>query len=369
MNWKEQIRNSIKTIDQLEKLVALTESEKGELNKVIERYPMQITPYYASLIDWTNPEDQLRKKVVPSTDELKAINTTDTDDSYEEQKSKVLPGLEHKYNSTALLLVADACASYCRECFRKTFVSKTQECFGREVLSESDYGTIIDYLRAHKEIDDVLITGGEPLLLSNKKLDNLLEMITSVESVKKVRIGTKIPAYLPQRITEDKKLVDVLEKYADKVELRIIAHYNHPRELTDESRAAIKQLKNAGMRVYNQTALLKGINDTPEVLRDLLVELDNSGIIPYYVFERMTQKGTAHLGVPTAEGFKIFDEAISGLEGTAQTAKYVIPKPEGKLQVLDVYEKDGMNYARVKYLKTAQDYAGPKSFEMKLANN
>jgi KamA family protein len=368
--WQEQIKNCIRTVEDLEQRCSceFKPTEKRTLQEITEKYPMSITSHYASLIDWKNRDDPLRRIVVPEIEENLKPGVCDTDDGYGEEKSTVLSGLEHKYGPTALLLVTDQCPSICRECFRKAYVSKDQKDFQRNVLTPSNYQKAADYIKQHPEIDDVLISGGEPLMMCSSVLDSLLSALIQAPNVKKIRIGTKMTAYLPQRITEDEGLKKVLEKYSDKIQIRVIHHFNHAREISPESKEAIKKLSKLGIRHYNQAVLLKGVNNNSETLRELFTELDNSGVIPYYLFQKMPQRGTAHLEVPLDKGFKLFQEAYFGLGGTAQTVKYVIPDEDGKRQVLDVCERDGRTFVKTRCLKVARQYQGPINFETEVSS-
>jgi L-lysine 2,3-aminomutase len=204
-------------------------------------------------------------------------------------------------------------------------------------------------------------------MLSAGMLDLLLtSLIKNAPNIKTIRIGTKIFSYLPQRISEDKELLNVFQKYANKIDLRIMHHLQHPKEITSEMKESVKITKKLGIGHYSQTVMLRGVSDNPKILKQLFQEMDSIGIVPYYVFEKMPQKGTAHLSVSTEEGFNIFKEATYGIEGTAQTAKYVIPNQIGKLHIIDIYEKEGKKFAKARYLKVERNYKGPIEFEMKL---
>lgn len=368
MSWEEQLKNPIRTIDDARKLGAkISKEEQRTLEEVAREFPIKITPYYADLIHWEDPKDPLRRLVFPCPEEVEKIGTTD--DGYGDEPNTVteIPGLEHKYDPTVLVLSTNACAGFCRECFRRTLVREEKQKDFRSVLNPGQYPSVKRYICDHKEISDVLISGGEPLMLPTNKLMDLIDNVLAV-NVKTLRIGTRMFSYLPQRISQDSRLLELLN-YGNlrRRSIRFVHHLQHPREITDEMKEAIKKTQEKGIGHYSQTVLLKGVNDNPKVLRQLFQEMDAIGIVPYYVFELMKQKGTTHLGVPTAEGFRIFQEAQEGLEGTAQTAKYVIPCETGKLQILRVNSTAERTSADARYLKTRRNYEGQKELTISLS--
>ena len=315
----------IKYINKLEKLEHLSEEEVEQLKPVAEEYAFRTNDYYNSLIDWDDPDDPLRRLIVPQTDEL--INWGELDASGEKSYQPV-EGLEHKYNSTALLLCNDVCAAYCRFCFRKRLFQNDND----EVVKDVSQG--IEYIRKNKIITNVLLTGGDPLVMSTKRLEVIFEQLSAIDHVKIIRIGTKIPGFNPFRITQDESLVDLIERYSKKLRIYVMAHFNLERELTDEAILSLDMVRHAGASVVNQTPIIRGINDSSEELRNLFNKLSFIGVQPYYIFSCRPTAGNKSFAVPVEKAYQIFQEAKVENSGLANTARFVMSHKAGKVEVV-----------------------------------
>jgi KamA family protein len=313
-------------ITSIEQISQLSEKNRSKLTKVTDKFLFRSNEYYQSLIDWDDPNDPIRRIVIPNIRELSSWGRLDASD--EEVYTKV-PGLEHKYEFTALLLVNDVCGAYCRFCFRKRIFMNENDEITRDVSSG------IEYIRQHKEINNVLLTGGDPLIMSTVKLENIIKPLRKMDHVKIIRIGTKIPAFNPYRILSDPSLFEMLSKYSTaEKKIYIMAHYNHPRELTEISIEAMDQLRQAGVITVNQTPLIRGVNDDPGVLSDLFNKLSYSGIPPYYLFLCRPTLGNKTYAVPIEKAFDIFERARMNCSGLAKRARLVMSHSTGKIEVI-----------------------------------
>lgn len=277
-NWKWQLANSLIGADGVARL--LGENDHCELAGVVRRYPFRATPYYLSLIDWRNPLDPIMKQCVPSEHELGDGNAEFVDDPFDEKGHIPVPGLIRRYHNRAVLLAGTSCPVYCRHCTRKNLLDR---------LEPVNLKAVVAYLRANPEIREVIVSGGDPLLLEDDQLESVLSLLRSIESVEVLRLGTRAPVTMPMRITAG--LTGMLSRYEP---LWINTQFNHPREITPDSEAACRTLVKAGMAVSNQTVLLKGINDSEETLVTLCNGLQRIMVRPYYVFQCDPVAGTAH---------------------------------------------------------------------------
>ena len=266
--------------------------------------------------------------VVPSIDELCESGELDPSDELSITKTV---GLEHKYSPTALFLCTDQCFGYCRYCFRRRLRYKKDS--SNEVAR--DFKAQVEYIREHAEIDNVLLSGGDPLMLPNEILDGLLGDLLSIEHVKMVRIGTKAPVFLPQRFTTDPEIISILKKYSSpESRLYIVTHFNHPREITGESSDAIRLLNDAGVFVMNQSVMLRDVNDEPDTLAELFNRLAYIGVRPYYVFQCRPVKNSTHFQLELAESYRILKEARRKMSGLAKTARLIMSHSSGKIEIL-----------------------------------
>lgn len=324
----EELEGAISTLKQLEEHVAINLQEETMLEQVIQIHPMRVTPYYLSLINWNDPHDPIRKMAVPSIEELNLEGFYDTSGEAENTK---MPGLQHKYNETALILATNRCATYCRYCFRKRLVGLPTD----EILKR--FEEAVAYVAEHKEINNVLISGGDPLVLKNEIIEKFLEALSSIEHLKFVRIGSRVPVTLPSRLF-DSEILAIFRKYSkDERRLYVVTHFNHPREITPQSIKAVSNLIKSGVVLSNQTVLLKGINDDPETLAALMNRLASIGVTPYYVFQcRPVKRVKHHFQVPICEGVRIVEKAKENCNGLSKRFKYIMSHKTGKIEILGI---------------------------------
>ena len=307
-DWRWQLRNRIRDLASAETLFTLTESERAAIEGRTGMLPLGITPYYAALLDPEDASCALRRTKIPTMAEFEVTGDECADPLGEDAHSPV-PGLVHTYPDKALFLVTDFCATYCRYCTRARMVG------GGEFLPEKRmWETALDYIRAHPEIRDVLLSGGDPLILSDARLDWVLSRLHEIPHVEFLRIGTKVPAVLPYRITPD--LLAILRKYPP---LFLSIHFTHPAELTAEVRQACNRLADAGIPTGGQTVLLKGVNDDPEIMRALNLGLLRVRCKPYYLHQCDPIQGSAHFRTPVSTG----QDIIRSLHG--HTTGYAVP--------------------------------------------
>jgi len=290
---------------------------------------MRITRYYMSLIDWSDPDDPIRKMIVPSVGELNLSGSYDTSG---EQESTKMPGLQHKYSQTALILATNRCASYCRYCFRKRLVGLPT----KETLRRAD--NAIEYIMEHKEINNVLITGGDPFVLQTKVIGKLLDKLSTISHLDFIRFGTKVPVTFPDRILEDNELLTLLGSNSLKNRrIYVVTQFNHPREITRKSSDAVDLLLRSGVIVNNQTVLLKGVNDDPKILAELQNKLVSIGVNPYYVFQcRPVKRIKKNFQIPLYKGYEIVEDAKKRLNGHSKRFKYIMSHRTGKIEIVGI---------------------------------
>ncbi len=323
-----------KIINDVRKLPIRDARTLARIQAVAERYPFLSNDYYLSLVDWDDPDDPIRRIVVPHPEEF--FGAGDMDPSREKDYT-VAPGLQHKYRQTALLLVTSACAGLCRYCFRKRLFLKEGGKRPRYTLSSLPRAA--RYLREHEEITSVLITGGDPLTLPTKTLDRILSALDGIPHIRTIRIGSKVPAYNPFRILRDPELPELVRRYSRKDRrLYVITHFLHPRELTPPALEALDLLSSAGALLANQTPLIRGVNDHPDVLEELFRALAAAGDPPYYVFQCRPTRGNAIYAVPIEEGIRIFYTAQGRCTGLASRVRYVMSHAKGKLEILGKHQ-------------------------------
>ncbi len=306
-DWKWQLRNAFTSIDDLKKIMKLSEKEIMAINNLKGRLPLRITPYFASLIYNTKFSDPMRRNVIPVVEELLTHNTEQSDPLHEKSFSPV-KGIVHRYPDRVLFTVTQVCSNYCRYCTRSHSVGKLDK------LGRQDFEKAFSYIAAHREVRDVLISGGDPLTLSDEILDYILSNIRKIDHVEIVRIGTRIPVVLPQRITDN--LINILKKYHP---LFISLHFSHPAEITDECAKACTKLADNGFPLGSQTVLLKGINDNVPVMKELMHKLLRIRVRPYYLYQCDLIPGSGHFRTTVKKGLEI----IKGLRG--YTSGYAVP--------------------------------------------
>lgn len=316
-DWRWQSRNRFKTLAQFERVLELSDDERSAMSTGGMLLPTGVTPYYMSLLDPTDPMQALRRTVIPSSNEFKRF-PGEADDPLGEDGHSPVPGLVHRYPDRVLLLALDFCSTYCRYCTRSRVVGH-----GEIAPSDARLEKIFSYLEQATEVRDVLISGGDPLALSEDKLDYILGRLRAIRHIEFIRIGTKMPAVLPQRIT--KELTTVLRRHHP---IWMSLHYLHPDECTPESRQACERLADAGIPLGSQTVLLKGVNDSVPVMKDLMHKLLTMRVRPYYLYQCDPISGSAHFRTTVKKGLEI----IEGLRGHTTgygVPTYVIDAPGG----------------------------------------
>ena len=322
---------SVRYLTKLSQVRQFNAEELQKLREVEEKYKFRTNEYYLSLIDWDDPDDPIRKIAVPTVEELE--NWGDVDASLESRYTK-LRGIQHKYPDTALLLIVNVCGTFCRFCFRKRLFFKENV----ETISP-DISDNIEYIKQHSEITNVLLTGGDPLVLSTSKLEKIISKLREIEHIKIIRIGSKIPASNPYRITEDPTLLEMIRGYSfPRKKIYIITQFNHPRELTEIAVEALDKLRDAGAILSNQTPLMRGINDNPDVLSELLRKLSFVGNPPYYIFQMRPTVGNKPFAIPLVKSYEIFQQALAQVSGLAKRTRLIMSHSTGKIEIMAVTE-------------------------------
>jgi lysine 2,3-aminomutase len=309
-------RTLTKCITSPEELAGLFRVGSAELSAVAGRYPMRITPHYLGLIE--KPGDAIWRQCVPDPAEL--ADLSQSPDPLDEERLSPVPGLIHRYPDRVIWIASSACAVYCRFCMRKRGVG----CHGIASASQEE---AIDYIASRPEIRDVILSGGDPLLLSDDRLDSILTALRKIRHVEIIRIGTRVPVTFPERITA--RLVRMLKRHHP---LYVNTHFNHPREITPESARACARMADAGIPLGNQTVLLKGVNDDPLVMRELMQRLLAIRVRPYYIHQMDLVQGTAHFRTPVTDGLAVM-KALRGHTSGLAVPHYVIDLPGGKGKV------------------------------------
>jgi lysine 2,3-aminomutase len=332
-----------KYLTKIEQLEQLSEQEKTELKKVVEKFAFRCTNYYLSLIDWNDPDDPIRRLIIPRLEELEEWGRLDPSD---EQTYTIIPGLEHKYNSTVLFLVSNVCDGICRYCFRKRVFINPQQEYIRDLTAA------VQYIKEHSEITNVLLTGGDPLVLKPSKLENIIRQLREIEHVQIIRIGTKVPAFNPNRIIEQPDLLQMISKYStNQKRIYLMTHFIHPRELTELSVKAVGLLLGNGAILANQCPLIRGVNDKPEVLAKLFAKLSFIGVVPYYIFQCRPAVGNKPYTVPIEEGYQIIEQAKTLVSGLAKRVRFVMSHSSGKIEIIGKTEEN----IYFKYHRAAND--------------
>ncbi|MBG0763981.1 MAG: lysine 2,3-aminomutase [Tissierellales bacterium] len=307
-DWKWQVRNRINTVDQLKDIINLTEKEEEDISKVLDKFRMGITPYYAAQMDKEDHTCPIRMQAVPTIAETH-IGAADMTDPLHEDEDSPVEGLTHRYPDRVLFLVTDQCSMYCRHCTRRRFAGQQDKAVSTDKIDKQ-----IEYIRNTPEVRDVLLSGGDALLISDEKLEYIIKKLREIPHVEIIRIGSRTPVVCPQRITDD--LVNMLKKYHP---IWLNTHFNHPKEITPESTEAIAKLADAGIPLGNQSVLLRGINDCVHVMKDLVQQLVKIRVRPYYIYQCDLSLGIEHFRTTVGKGIEIME----GLRG--HTSGYAVP--------------------------------------------
>lgn len=316
-DWTWQLKNRITTLEQIERHMVLTPEERAGCLFANQKLALAITPYFFNLIDRDDPDCPIRKQLIPRVGETQ-VSQEEMLDSLGEDEHSPVPGLVHRYPDRVLFLVTDRCAAYCRYCTRSRLVSNAQH-----YDFHPEYEQALRYIESHPEVRDVLLSGGDPLLLSDKKLEHLISRLRAIKHVEFIRIGSRIPVFLPQRITP--ALCDIFKKYGP---VWMSIHVNHPKECTQELKDACERLAFAGVPLGNQSVLLKGVNDDPEVMKALVHRLLRMRVRPYYIYQMDLITGGAHFKVDVRKGIEII-KALRGHTTGYAVPQYVIDAPGG----------------------------------------
>lgn len=307
-DWKWQVRNRITNVEELKKVINLTAKEEEDITAVIQNFRLGITPYYASLMDPDDPRCPVRMQAVPV---LAENHTSDADmlDPLHEDEDSPAPGLTHRYPDRVLFLVTDQCSMYCRHCTRRRLAGETDS-----ARSMEDINQCIEYIRRTPVVRDVLLSGGDCLLISDDKLEYIISELRKIPHVEIIRLGSRTPVVMPQRITDN--LVNMMKKYHP---IWLNTHFNHPKEMTPDAMEACRKLADAGIPLGNQSVLLRGVNDCSHIMRDLVHVLVKNRVRPYYIYQCDLSLGIEHFRTKVAKGIEI----IEGLRG--HTSGYAVP--------------------------------------------
>ncbi len=325
-DWRWQMRNRIRTLAQLSKSMPHLPISKG-MADAADKFPLAITPYYASLIRTMDSSDPILQQCIPQRQELYDPECL-MDDPLAEDEDMPVPGLVHRYPDRALLIATSTCAMYCRHCTRKRVAGHREECISALRLAQ-----VTQYLTEHPEVKDVVVSGGDPFTMATSAIERILQALRAVPSVEIIRIGSRTPVTMPMRITGD--LVNMLKKYQP---LFVNTHFNHPVELTPEATQACARLIDNGIPVANQSVLLRGINDDPLLMEELCRNLIKRRVRPYYMFQCDLVRGVEHFRTPLTRGIEIMEYLRGRLSGLA-IPTYVVDAPHGggKIPVLPNY--------------------------------
>ncbi|MDA8227913.1 MAG: lysine 2,3-aminomutase [Desulfitobacterium hafniense] len=316
-DWRWQMSNRISSLKDLKNLTSLSPEESLDIEQCLTQFRMAITPYYFSLMDLENPNCPIYKQSIPSIDELYS-SSADLDDPLHEDSDSPVPGLTHRYPDRVLLLVTDQCAMYCRHCTRRRFAGAHDR-----QRSKKEFQLAINYIKSHPEVRDVLLSGGDPLTVHDDTLEFLLSSLRRIPHVEIIRIGTRIPVVMPQRITQ--QLVEMIKKYHP---VWVNTHFNHLKEITPEAEKAISMLANAGIPLGNQSVLLKGINDCSVTMKELVQKLVKIRIRPYYLYQCDLSKGIEHFRTSVSTGIHII-EMLRGHTSGLAVPTFVVDAPGG----------------------------------------
>jgi len=326
-DWHWQVRHRIQSVDDLDKIIALTAEEKRDISKVLEVFRMGITPYYASLMDADDPSCPVRRQAVPTIGETMS-SAFDMHDPLDEVADSPVPGLTHRYPDRVLFLITDQCSMYCRHCTRRRFAGQNDSGMAWESIERG-----IEYIKNTSAVRDVLLSGGDALLMADHKLEEIIKRLREIPHVDVIRLGTRTPVVMPQRITDD--LVNMLKKYHP---IWLNTHFNHPKEITPDSSRACLKLVDGGIPVGNQTVLLRGVNDNPQIMKELVLGLVRIRVRPYYIYQCDLSMGIEHFRTKVSKGIEIMEALRGHISGYAVPTYVVdVPGGGGKTPVMPQY--------------------------------
>ncbi len=316
-DWRWQLKNRVTTLEELKAKFPLTAEEEEGVKHTLETLRMAVTPYYLSLINPDDVHDPVRLQAIPSSKESHQADSDLLDPLHEDADSPV-PGLTHRYPDRVLFLITDMCSMYCRHCTRRRFAGQKDE-----AVSNAQIDNAIDYIARTPQVRDVLLSGGDALLMSDKKLEGIIKKLRAIPHVEIIRIGSRVPVVMPQRITDD--LCNMLKKYHP---IWLNTHFNHPNEITEESAEACRKMADAGIPLGNQSVLLKGVNDCPHIMLKLVNELVKIRVRPYYIYQCDLSMGLEHFRTTVSKGIEII-ESLRGHTSGYCVPTYVVDAPGG----------------------------------------
>ena len=341
----DDMRNRVKYIRRLDQVEQLSAQQRDRLGPVASRYVFRANDYYLGLIDWDDPEDPIRQLIIPREEELLEWGSLDASN---EESVTVARGVQHKYTDTVLLLCNEVCGAYCRYCFRKRLFMDEND----EVTNDVSEG--LRYVADHPEVTNVLLTGGDPLLMSTRRLVEIFEALRAIPHVRIIRLGSKMPAFDPYRVLNDPELQAAFRAYSTPQQrIYLMAHFDHPRELTDLAIRGLDACIRNGVICVNQCPLIKGINDDPYVLSEMYSTLSYIGCTPYYLFQGRPTAGNKPYELPIVEGWKIFQHALMLGSGLARRARYCMSHETGKVEIMSI--DDAHMYLRYHQAKFDDD--------------
>lgn len=338
-------RRKVKYVRSLNQVEQLSAEERRRLQAVSEEFVFRANDYYLNLIDWDDPADPIRQLIIPREEEL---NDWGRLDASNEKSVTVARGVQHKYVDTVLLLCNEVCGAYCRYCFRKRlFMDDNEE-------ATNDISEGLRYIARHPEVNNVLLTGGDPLLMSTRRLVEIFEALRGIPHVKIIRLGSKMPAFNPFRVLDDEQLQAAFRRYSTpERRIHLMAHFDHPRELTEEAVAGIDACLGNGLICVNQCPLIGGVNDNAEVLAEMFERLSFIGCPQYYLFQGRPTAGNEPYAVPIVRGFRLFQQALRRGSGLARRARFCMSHERGKVEVLGI--DDDLIYMRFHQAKDPAD--------------
>lgn len=350
-DWRWQCAHRLTTADEVAEYLQLDDKEKADIDTCLKRFRMAVTPYYASLIDIKDPDDPIRKICIPSIEETLPCNE-DLADPLGEEKDSPVPHIVHRYPDRVLFLVTLCCSTYCRYCTRRRVVGEEDS-----IINNDEMEVALNYIRQHTEIRDVLISGGDPLVISTARLEKIISSLRAIKHVDIIRIGTRVPVVLPMRITDE--LLTMLKKYQP---IWINTHFTHPKELTPEAERACAAIVDAGIPLGNQSVLLRNINNNTSTMKELLLKLVHNRVRPYYLYQCDLSQGIGHFRTSVDEGVKIVHELTGYISGYA-VPKFVIDAPGGggkiPIQYQYVINKNDKEVVMENYLGRTYRYPQP----------
>ncbi|SKC58325.1 lysine 2,3-aminomutase [Maledivibacter halophilus] len=356
-DWHWQVRNRITTVEDLKKVINITPEEEEGINKALKKLRMGITPYYAALMEKDDPNCPIRKQAVPTLYET-YISDADLDDPLHEDTDSPVPGLTHRYPDRVLFLITDMCSMYCRHCTRRRFAGQKDDESPLENIDRA-----IEYIRNTPVVRDVLLSGGDCLLVSDERLEYIIKKLREIPHVEIIRLGSRTPVVLPQRITPN--LVNMLKKYHP---IWLNTHFNHSKEITPETKKACELMADAGIPLGNQSVLLRGINDCVHVMKKLVHDLVKIRVRPYYIYQCDLSAGIEHFRTPVSKGIEII-EALRGHTSGYAVPTFVVDAPGGggKIPVMPNYviSQSPNKVILRNYEGVITTYTEPKRYEEK----